>query len=521
MKTNIFSSLFAFALLCGSLTSCINDDSNYIGVDVPNIEVSGIEDNYEAVSFVGQHLKINPVVNTGYKDVKYEWYLCSKQTGQTTASGDTIQPVLIGTEKNLDYEVNIAPAQYQLRLKCIAENGFVNTIATYLSVVTEFSKGFYILKETADGNSDLDLFTLNGKMNSNLISAVHGKPLSGAPLMLNIAYEGYYINEETNQMEYTNKVVVTTESGDFASYRCTDLKKLFDRSNIKFDEMGPDEKVITIYNSEMYELLLTNKGSYGITVNSPYFKPNSGRYPLPSEGCFGAHFIPDFMKAMGSGVFWDEKDCSIKSYSNGGIVEPVANKKYEPVPELTNLTGTKCLYAGICNGAGKSFMLLEGPDGKRKIVYFKGTYIRAIYGYISAYENTVDIPTTGHLANASIFASSGMQAPYIYIVDGNKLYGANVNSDELPEVPIPLEGIGSSEKITYISNQYDAWTMNAYDYLIVGTESGDSYNLYFYECSNGIPTGQPVMKTSGKGKVKGVRFLTDTYDSYSYRSVTD
>lgn len=521
MKTNILSSLFAFALLCSSLTSCINDDSNYIGTDVPNIEVSGIEDNYEAVSFVGQHLKINPVVNTGYKDVKYEWYLCSKQTGQTTASGDTIQPVLIGTEKNLDYEVNIAPAQYQLRLKCIAENGFVNTIATYLSVVTEFSKGFYILKETADGNSDLDLFTLNGKMNSNLISAVHGKPLSGAPLMLNIAYEGYYIDEETNQMEYTNKVVVTTESGDFASYRCTDLKKLFDRSNIKFDEMGPDEKVITIFNTEMYELLLTNKGIYGITVNSPYFKPNSGRFPLPSEGCMTPYFIPDFDKAMGSGVFWDDKDCSIKSFSSSATIEPAANKKYDPVPEVENLIGTKCLYSGFSSTAGYSFMLLESADGNRRLALFTGEYIRAIYGYISAFNSFVDVPAGSHLANASIFASSGMQAPYMYVVDGNKLYGVNLKSTELPELQIPLEGIGSSEKIAYISNQYDKWTMNEYDYLIVGTEAGDGYNLYFYECSNGIPVGQPLMKASGKGKVKGVRFLTDTYDSYSIRSVTD
>lgn len=526
MKTKIFSSLITIALLCTSLASCISDESEYVGTEVSDIEVSGIDENYEVVSYSGQHLKISPVVKTKYTNLRYEWYLCSKQTGYVTAKGDTIQPVLIGTEKDLDYEVNVAPTQYQLRLKCISETGFVRTVWTSFSAVTEFSKGFYIMKETSDGNTDLDLFTLSGKKTDDLLAATQGKSLKGAPLMLNLGYDGFYINEESNQMEGTNKIIVTTEDGDFGVYRCTDLKLLFDRSNIKFEPMAEDEKVISIYNSERSEVMLTTKGVYNISNNNNYviwgyINPNSGRYPMPSEAHCSRYFVPDFPKAYGSGILWDDKECSIKAYSETDGVSAATNKTLEPVAEVANLTGTKCLYSGFCNSANKTFMLLEGADGKRRIANFTGTYIRAIFGYICAYTGIFEVSPSSHLAKASIFATCGWAAPYLYAVDGNKLYGVNLNTEDLPELELQLDGISSSEKITYVTNQYDAWTANSYDYLIVGTESGDSYNLYFYECSNGIPTGQPVMKTSGKGKVKGVRFLTDTYDSYSYRSVTD
>ena len=41
-------------------------------------------------------------------------------------------------------------------------NGYAATAEMKLSVSTTFSQGFYILKETADGNTELDVYTQKG-----------------------------------------------------------------------------------------------------------------------------------------------------------------------------------------------------------------------------------------------------------------------------------------------------------------------------------------------------------------------
>lgn len=524
MKKNIF--YIISSLLIGTLTftSCLDDKSEFVGSDVAAIVVSGIEEKYEAVSFVGQTLSINPVVETEYSNLRYEWLLLSKKTGELDSKGDTIQPILLSEEKNLSYEVNLSPAQYQLRFRCIADNGYILTTPVSLSVVTEFSKGFYIMKENAEGNTDLDLITSSGVLTENIITNVHGKALTGAPLKLGINYDGFYINEETDAMEGVHQVTVTTEGGDFGLYRSTDMKLIFDRSNIKYEEMTKDENVIAVFTNDSYELMLTNKGVYGIgNCNDyckwypEYFPPNSGRFPLPQETGVSRYFSFDFDNASGNGIFWDPEEHSIKTISSGGSIDVVTDKSLNEIDAVTNLVGTDCVYMGVSNKSGYSFAILE-KGGNRQLVRFKGAYIRAIWSYICAYTDMLDIPSGSHLSKASLITNCGLQAPYVYCIDGGKLYATNVQSESLPEIELPLTGIGAGETITYLSNQYIYYT---FDNLIVGTESGSNYKLYFYEMSNGIPTGDPIMTVSGKGKPRGVRYLTDDYSSYATWSVID
>nr|WP_297017641.1 hypothetical protein [Prevotella sp.] len=92
------------------------------------------------------------------------------------------------------------------------------------------------------------------------------------------------------------------------------------------------------------------------------------------------------------------------------------------------------------------------------------------------------------------------------------------------EIEIKPEGIGSGENIVFVANQF--WNASGssddkFNYLIVGTQSGDNYKLYFYNINGGAPDGKPLMTKEGKGKVKCIRFLNTKYSGGGMASTLD
>lgn len=104
-----------------------------------------------------------------------------------------------------------------------------------------------------------------------------------------------------------------------------------------------------------------------------------------------------------------------------------------------------------------------------------------------------------------------LSATYIYCIADNELYAYSWETND--ERKFSLPGINQGETITYITNQYFnyAWdTSTNFNNLIVGTQSGNNYKLYFYSDKN-MNGGQPISagkSISGEGKVKSVRFLS-------------
>jgi len=522
MKNRIFYLLAVMAVFASAFTSCLKDNSEFVGTDMGTIEITGLQDKYEATSFVGYTLSLNPEIKSDYKNYTYEWTLLTKKTGSVDSKGDTIQPVLLGEDKTLDLPINLAPGNYQIRFKCSVETGYSKIVPIALSVVTEFSKGWYIMKETADGNTDLDLYTSSGALTSDVIKGVHGASLSGAPKTFNIAYAGFYINTETDAIETTNKLFVTTKSGNFASYRSTDMSNIADRTNLKFDPMDDSEEPLTMVSTEMYELLYTNNGIYSVMndnmfIQYGYYSPNSGRFGMPNV-CNPTNVVIDFAHASGAGLVWDEEAGTIYWQDTNGPIDYAMDVNLNYVDEVADLVGVKCVGCGTCVKPNISYFILEDADGNRSIPKFTGKYIRAFYAYMPVFTSMVSVDPASHLAKASLTTACGLQASYIYCIDGGKFYAANVSTDNLVEMELALEGLPAGEKITYLSNQYIQFEC---DYLVVGTESGSDYHLYFYQMTNGIPTGQPAFTISGKGKVKSARYLSDTYDNGYARSILE
>ena len=238
MKKIIYQAL-ALAMTL-SLSSCFSDDSSLSGNDVGDITISGISDSYSHVAYMGETLDITPTVES-QEDVTYSWLLLNSTTGSKDKDGNEIQPEVIGHEKDLHYEVNLSPGTYQVRLVAQGKSGYTVYKRTSLTVRTTFSQGFYVLKETTDGNSDVDLITKDGKTGYNIIASMDGEALHGKPLSMGAQYNAYYVNPDNDQSgDFRVKIIPVTppelrplvplDGGRFAT---SDLNDLYRRVIIR------------------------------------------------------------------------------------------------------------------------------------------------------------------------------------------------------------------------------------------------------------------------------------------------
>ncbi len=507
MKKFIYDYILALALTV-SMASCYSDDSTSSQGIIGDITVTGIEDSYAKTAYMGERLIINPKVESN-EDMTYSWLLINSETGSVDEAGDTIQPIVIGHEKDLDYEVNIAPATYTVRFIAQGKSGYTVYEQTKLVVRTDFSQGFYVLKETADGNTDVDLLTLDGKKGNDIITNMDGEPLAGKPLVLRPLYSTAYIDDDTNQMTSDNTICITTDKGGLRISRATDFKQVLGRSNIEYDEMDADEQPYTFFSTIFYNCMSTSKGLYSTYPGGSSWGESSGQYGLPVSECGGSRFLFSSPKDYGTGVLWDADAHSLLAFDYNISTSPLVYSDMTGEEETQNLTNYECLHCGFSNlsiGRNGLFVLQDKASSKRYLYLASSSFFGCYLSSRTAFK------AGSHLANASYYATNATSASYIYCVDGGKLYAANFMGD-LDEIELKTEGIGSGETINFVANQvwaYSSGNTDTFDYLIVGTQSGDGYKLYFYNTNGGAPVGTPVFTMEGKGTVKGVRFLNDS-----------
>lgn len=497
------------------LASCFDDDSTLGTNDVSDIEVSGIQSSYKATAFVGEHLKISPEVTTGYSDMSYEWLLLNSKTGTITDDGDTIKPVIIGTNKDLDYEVATAPGNYQLRFVAKSlSNDYTSYTAASFTVSTNFSQGFYIMKETQDGNTELDLINNNNQLSEDLMTGVKGGPLKGAPRRMDINYNMYYVNPDNDEMEPTNGVTITTEDNDIIVSRSSDLQTIFDRSSLLFDDMPADEKPYGILLTEMRQQYYSSNGVRACDASSSMMaSPNTGKFGMPINNiCCSPYYVQD-IGAYGGGVVWDEKDHSLYALGFRGDASALTYEDMTGDDVTQNQTDWDCLMAGfnfVNNEASCLFVLNNEQDGSRRLYTttstFAGVYLSGCHTFRAG----------SAMSTATAYSVNAVTAKYLYGVSGGKLYACLFDEDGLPETQLNPQGIGSDETISYVGNQFWSSVMGIgedFNYLIVGTQKGNQYKLYFYKTVGGAPDGDPVMTFSGTGTVKSVKYLNPQFDT--------
>ena len=480
-----------------SLSSCYDDDSSE-GKGVNNIAISGINlDGYTVTSYAGKYLDINPEVKSMYSDddLKFEWLAYSQKDDSNYHDGlyeqgietDVHEFIKLGTEKNLHCEINLSPDLYVVVLRVTSPDGVQNYVETKLQTVTNLSEGYYILKETADGNTEVDHYdAVNDELGQNLLAAVDGEAMSGKPVNISTAFNHSYTGEDGTFVS-SNIISVTTHNGGWKCYSTKDFSTIFDRTNMLYaGNMESDEVPYGFCQGMISIYFLTSKG-----IRSQYdasvMGAGSGMYGLPG-GDGGSRFYAGCSYAT---VFWNEAAESFYYSDYNGTTSPTMN----------DYPGYKCLDCGRTD-FGDVYFILENGSGKRKVVSFNTGFMGAMLTMDK------DIPADSHMAKATDYSVCYSGASYIYCLDGNKVYTYDAMTGE--ETEVKFTGIASGDNITYVSCNYgcDMMGMPVNMYLIVGTQNGQNYTLRFYSTLGGKPDGEPAFTVNGTGVVKAVRYTS-------------
>ena len=497
MKKHIINIALATALAV-SLASCYSDDSSLGDMSkVGAIEIAEMP-TQSLISYSGNHLTVTPEIKTSFaeNDLEYAWYLYQERKDEENG----FRTNCISRERNLDYEVNLGSGTYTVALEVKARsNGFTKLAKMTLNVKTEFADAFYILKETAEGASELDIAT-SGGVSENLITKMYGKPVSGKPVNLAMLYAQQCIDPDTEEMTTANTINVFTETS-YESYRTEDMKKVFDKTTISYAGEENTSNYRNIVNGYFYALLVADNGIAG----KPYgedFGLSTGKYGLPTvEGNYSKH-----MQMMSQG----RRGMAVWDNDNHGIYAIDYNCLYADEITADPASDEECLASGI-NKMGSTetvwFLTEDKTRGTRHLYLINGSNGKLIE------KKTLDPQL--HISKAEHAAACGGSAAYIYVVDGGKLYGYGWENGTEAEITLP----GMSGDVTFVTNQwlcdFDGGGVYDFDNLIVGSQQGDSYTLFFYDSLvGGMPTGAPYMTAKGTGKVKSIRRSTPSKISF-------
>ena len=202
MKKTIAVLMFMTVLL-----SCMKDLGNYEYRDIRDFHITGVESRY-SVS-ISDRLRIDARTDLGQGEYSAVWFMELKETSGTEVEtyADTISRELV-----LDVPFKYTVGTYTLHLKVTDRQTGVSKYAqTTISAVTRFYEGYYILKETPSGDTEMDFHTVDGEVVEDLLTTMTGAPLEGAPKTLSYLNDYSYLDEKTGRNVVGSLIIPLSE----------------------------------------------------------------------------------------------------------------------------------------------------------------------------------------------------------------------------------------------------------------------------------------------------------------------
>lgn len=500
-------------VVCFVLSACYKDDSTMGNLaSVSDITITQLPD-VTLSSYTGEHLVVTPEIKTAYseEELVYTWYL--NAGNEENPNGYRINP--IGNRKTLNYPINLPSGTYTIVLEVKAKsNDLTRTSTFHLNTQTASSQGLYVLKQTASGETALDLCSENV-----LADNILGQTIPGKPQSLSIAYLNDYVNPATNKTAQANMVFVTTDAGQIRGYRTEDIREVFNNHNLLYGDNLPNgEQPLSILRIPTNLVYLSSSGVrtiFTMADMSPSLEPTSGRYGMPVFSNVFNHCLLIRPSVSTIFVYWNDAEHTLKRFTvNSGNITTHQTVEIPSIQSFPN--NLNCIYSGWnavpvskYSSAITLVYLCEQPNtADRYLLTVSGTNTGPLY------KQTIKLSTDIHLAKAKLFATNRQQATYIYCVDENKVYAYSWTEQAEREVKLP--GLPAGENITYISNaeftlpSFMPGADKNYNKLIVGTQTGNRYKLYIYDMpteDGGFPTHEPKVM-EGDGILKQVKYLS-------------
>lgn len=470
-----FYILFLFIF---SLEACYEDKGNYDYNPIPPIEMEGIDAEYTVYSMLDR-LQISPQF-PNKENYNFMWTLFSTTIAQ--APVDTIS-----FDSDLDYKVMESADTYTLNLTVEDKhNGDKQFFNTKVIVRTQYTAGCYILKE-ADGETELDLINPEKRLLIDILKNTSSR-ISGKPQSLAICPDINYIDEDGKPQERVKTVWISTDK-DTRMLTLEHMTPVYNLNTMFYEEKTGEQprgfvrdgtSLSYLSNNGFYWnylLIQTAAHKFGLPLrvsNAPTDEPincSCSKYVI----C-GSQYI----------MFYDEANSRFLINSNGNL-KCFSNTDKNNAPTSALLTPNKMdsdlIYMG--NTGTNGYALMSNRTTGQLLIYRMETaeYDKYNGRFFSPLLEVKEITSDKKIVQAETYGHN-TTFPYIYYSIGNRLNLFDYNSVSEAENILPgLEG-----KITMIKHFTGTLPFSsAREYLVVATEQGGHYKLYFHEMLAGKP----------------------------------
>lgn len=503
---------FLFVLM---LNSCLYEDKgNYDYNRLPDIEISGVEENYGNCLLLAEYVKINPTVKFLDEDdeaYSYAWY----------RKGYGGELTLISETKNLNYlpeDVGRNTFRFMVIHK---ETGLKAWVDTYCEVYSKTERGFYILKQLADGNTDMDAFLReqDGSYSrmENIITLLLGSPLEGDPKSLD--YNKYrWDNVEQNTLEVKNALFPTT-SEDVAVIELTGLKYLASYENLFVEAMPPkgERKIEGIYSNSSTSMIIYEgvDGKNRVRTRSAHEHATFG---MEYEGYDPLAKPMGFASAGSNLMLFDRETGNFMLASGVSSKYKVLSKTVDGTFGKYPMAGVDCdvVYMGqsdgkigMLQGNGIGYVLMrkhEHPD-TLLLGMFNPKMFTTLINYSAMQQMDTLLASKVALAQADLYTMH-QDGEVMYFNIGNSInkYYIKSKKEVIDVLRVPN---GEITWMKYLRNDYVDVPLR-FNSLMIATydKVTDMYKLSLYNIdSNDNPQPLPHTVLEGKGRLHSAKYV--------------
>ncbi len=488
--------LYTLAVFVLSCVACFDDKGNYDYSDFVEIVVQNMQKEYDKILLKDTSL-IAPKVIQEDRTYEYLWTM-NQHYGGESSEVEYVKTDTIGRHSVLEFSITKPAGIYEINLKVTdKETGYAVFSSSRLVIRSEFSLGFYVLKETAGGGTEVDLHTPD-LVFKDLLATSSGGAISGKPISMGLLFQYCHIDSTTNEYIIPPAMTICTEK-DVRIVNLNNLNTIFTYNDMFWGDKPKDEKPLYIYPNFFTISYLSSNGC-NYNYQNGLGLPSAGKFGLPVP--IGEPYQPDRHVIVSSfrhrSYLYDVVNCRFFAFdANGNIVF------FEDDGEIPNkLPATHELLFFGCNNVmeqGYAFFRDGGDRYLYSLQFEDGT------GLIKEKEK---IDNSFALSRAEIVGNNENQASLLYYAVSGHVYMYEILQKRESKLElIDFEG----GEITYISNRYwlsDKDKEHNFDYLAIGTYKGGGYRIYLYRTVGGVPVGKPEQILEGEGKVLKLHFLS-------------
>lgn len=465
-------------LLVFSLEACYEDKGNYDYNPIPPIEMEGIEPEYPVYSMLDQ-LQISPQF-PNKENYNFMWTLFSNTIVQ--APVDTIS-----YDPDLDYKVTEGADTYTLTL-CVEhkQNGDKQFFSTKVIVRTLYTTGCYILKE-AEGETEIDLVNPEKELLADILKNTSSR-ITGAPQSLVICPDINYIDENGKPQERVRTVWICSDK-DTRMLTLEHMAPVYDLNTMFYEEKSSEQPRCFVKNNTSLSYL-SNNGFYWNYLLIPTAAHKFG-LPMrvsnaPADEPISCSCNKHVICGSSYYMFYDEANSRFLINSNG-VLKCFDNKDKTNAPTSELLTpnhmSSDLIYMGKSGTNGYALMK-DRTTGKLLLYKMEiAEYDKGDGRFFSPLLEAKEIASDKKITSAEIYGHN-TTFPYIYYSIGNRLNLFDYNSVSESENILP----GLTGNITMIKHFTGTLPFgSAREYLVLATEEGGHYKIYFHEMLAGKP----------------------------------